>query len=61
VLGLTVDYYRQFARLGDRLALEPMSERALHVVLNELYPNDGALGRGALRARARARDSVLEL
>ena len=61
VLGLTVDYYRQFARFGDRLALEPMSERALGEVLAELYPHDTALGGRALRARARARGTVLAI
>ena len=61
VLGLTVDYYRQFQRLGDELALEPMSERALREVLAELYPHDTALGGRALASRARARETVLEL
>lgn len=61
VLGLTVDYYRQFQRLGDQLALEPMSERALRDVLAELYPHDTALGGRALASRARARETVLEL
>jgi phage/plasmid-like protein (TIGR03299 family) len=59
VLGLTVDYYRQFARFGDQLALAPMRERALGEVLAELYPHDTALGGRALRARARARESIL--
>jgi hypothetical protein len=27
--GLTVEYYRQFARFGDQFALQPMSERVL--------------------------------
>src|SRR5919206_2485274 len=44
VLGMTVDYYRQFAAFGDGLALQPMSERALRGVLDELYPHDTALG-----------------
>jgi phage/plasmid-like protein (TIGR03299 family) len=61
VLGLTVDYYEQFRRLGDRLALEPMSERALRDVLAELYPHDSALGGRALASRARARETVLAL
>jgi phage/plasmid-like protein (TIGR03299 family) len=61
VLGLTVDYYRQFARLGDRLALAPISERRLHDILGQLYPDGTALGGRALRARARARETVLEL
>jgi phage/plasmid-like protein (TIGR03299 family) len=61
VLSLTVDYYRQFARFGDQLALEPISERRLHHVLDELYPHDTALGARALRARARARETVARL
>jgi phage/plasmid-like protein (TIGR03299 family) len=61
VLGLTVDYYRQFQRVGDRLALEPMSERALRDVLAELYPHDTVLGGRALASRARARETVLAL
>jgi phage/plasmid-like protein (TIGR03299 family) len=55
VLGLTVEYYRQFQRLGDQLALEPMSERALRSVLSQLYPHDTALGGRALASRARGK------
>jgi uncharacterized protein DUF932 len=61
VLGLTVDYYRQFARFGDQLALAPMSEKELGAILAQLYPNDTALGGRAPRARTRARDTVLDL
>jgi hypothetical protein len=59
VLGMTVDYYRQFAAFGDALALAPMSERALRGVLDELYPHDGALGGRALSNRRRAREAVM--
>src|SRR3954454_11999670 len=59
VLGMTVDYYRQFAAFGDRLALAPISERALRGVLDELYPHDSALGGRALANRRRAREAVL--
>jgi hypothetical protein len=55
VPGLTVDYDRHFAQLGDQLALAPISERRLHDVIAERYPSDVALGGRALRARARAR------
>src|SRR4051812_18778197 len=54
VLGMPVDYYRQFAAFGDALALMPMSERALRSVLAELYPHDTALGGRALGNRRRA-------
>src|SRR4051812_40810739 len=59
VLGMTVDYYRQFAAFGDRLALTPMSEKALRGVLAELYPHDTALGGRALANRRRAREAVM--
>jgi phage/plasmid-like protein (TIGR03299 family) len=59
VLGMTVDYYRQFAAFGDELALTPMSERALRSVLGELYPHDTALGGRALANRRRAREAVM--
>jgi hypothetical protein len=61
VLSLTVDYYRQFARFGDQLALVSMSEKDLSDILAELYPNDAALGARASRARSRAREAVLDL
>jgi Domain of unknown function (DUF932) len=61
VLRLTVDYYRQFAAFGDRLALEPMGERALRHVLDDLYPHDTRLGGRALASRARARETVMAL
>jgi phage/plasmid-like protein (TIGR03299 family) len=59
VLGMTVDYYRQFAAFGDELALAPMSARALRSVLAELYPHDTGLGGRALANRRRAREAVM--
>src|SRR3954452_25333111 len=56
VLDMTVDYSRQFAAFGDRLALTPMSEKALRGVLAELSPHDTALGGRALANRRRARE-----
>jgi hypothetical protein len=38
-----------------------MSERALGEILAELYPDDTALAGRAVRARARARETVLAL
>jgi hypothetical protein len=41
VLGMTIDYERQFKVLADRLACEPMTERALeHRVLRYLWVID---------------------
>jgi hypothetical protein len=61
VLGMTVDYYRQFAAFGDRLAREPMSERALCSVLARLYSDDATLGGRALANRRQARESVVAI
>ena len=58
---MTVDYYRQFAAFGDRLALTPMSENALRSVLARLYPDDTALGGRALANRRHARESVMAI
>jgi Domain of unknown function (DUF932) len=56
---MTVDYYRQFAAFGDRLAVQPMSERALRSVVAELWPHDDTLGGRAQTIRRRAREAVL--
>jgi len=61
VLGMSVDYYRQFAAFGDHLASQAISERALRVVLGELYPHDTALGGRALANRRRAREAITRL
>ena len=39
VLDLSINYYAQFKRFGDRLASERCTERQLRAVLDELYPN----------------------
>ena len=39
VLDLSIDYYSQFKRHGDRLASEHCTERQLRVVLDKLYPS----------------------
>jgi hypothetical protein len=59
VLELTVDYYRQFAALGDRLALQPIGERGLARILSELYPG-GPSDRSA-RSAERAREAIVTL
>src|SRR4051794_13263772 len=61
VLGMTVNYYRQFAAFGDQLALQPMSEQALGRVLAELSPHDPALGGRALANRRRARETIIAI
>jgi hypothetical protein len=63
VLELSIDYYAQFKRFGDRLASERCSERQLRAILDELYPNgtSDAMSSRARISRQRRRDSVVEL
>jgi Domain of unknown function (DUF932) len=60
VLGMTIDYERQFRVLADRLALEPISERALeHSVLRHLWVIDEEQGKVARANRERTIGRVL--
>ena len=61
VLGLTVDYHRQFAALGDHLATQPLAEAALQRVLRQLYPDLPELGDRAAKSRREARAAVTGL
>lgn len=61
VMRLTLDYYKQFAKFGDKLAMQKMPERKLEQVLQELYPVDSAMGGRAVKNSARARDAVRSL
>lgn len=40
VMGLTMNYGKQFKEFGDRLASSKMTERQLKKVLEQLYPTD---------------------
>lgn len=62
VLELSVDYYRQFKALGDRLASECCTERQLRRVLEVLYPSgtDDVSDR-ARRSREQTRRRIVEL
>ena len=63
VLGMTIDYQRQFKALADRLALEPISEGALERrVLRHLWVSDDEnLGRRARENRERTIERVLAI
>lgn len=63
VLDLSIDYYEQFKRFGDRLASERCTERQLRAVLDELYPKgteDSVSGR-TRRSRQHTKDCIAEL
>ena len=62
VLGMTIDYQKQFKALADRLALEPISETALeHRVLRHLWVIDDDTGPRARANRERAIERVLAI
>jgi phage/plasmid-like protein (TIGR03299 family) len=62
VLGMTIDYERQFKALADRLALEPIGEPALeHRVLRHLWVIDDDTGPRARAHRERAIEHVLAI
>jgi hypothetical protein len=62
VLELSVDYYRQFKAVGDRLASERCTEAQLRRVLEELYPSgtDDVSDR-ARRSREQVKQRITEL
>src|ERR1700751_551797 len=60
VLGMTINYEKQFKALADRLAREPIAEPALeHRVLRHLWPIDNDTGPRARANRERAIEHVL--
>jgi hypothetical protein len=62
VLGMTLDYQKQFKALADRLALEPISPTALeHRVLRHLWVIDDDTGARARANRERAIERVLAI
>jgi phage/plasmid-like protein (TIGR03299 family) len=62
VLGMTIDYEKQFKTLADRLAREPINERALdHRVLRHLWVVDEDLGKAARANRERTIGRVLDV
>ena len=62
VLGMTINYEKQFKALADRLALEPISALTLeHRVLRHLWPIDEDTGPRARAHRERAIEHVLAI
>jgi hypothetical protein len=62
VLGMTIDYQKQFKELADRLALQPISSHALECsVLRHLWITDADMGKVARANRERAIESVVAI
>ncbi len=62
VLGMTIDYQKQFKQLADRLALQPISAHALErSVLRHLWIIDEDMGKVAHANRERTIESVVTI
>lgn len=63
VLDLSINYYEQFKRYGDRLASEHCTERQLRSVLDELYPNgtNDTASERTRRSRQHTKDRITQL
>jgi phage/plasmid-like protein (TIGR03299 family) len=62
VLGMTIDYQKQFKALADRLAREPISTLSLErSVLRHLWTVDEDMGKVARANRERAIESVVAI
>ncbi|MEJ7803892.1 MAG: DUF932 domain-containing protein, partial [Candidatus Limnocylindria bacterium] len=62
VMGMTLNYARQFKALGDQLAREAITERRFErSVLSPLFAVEEGMGKVALANRERARGEVLDL
>jgi phage/plasmid-like protein (TIGR03299 family) len=62
VLGMTINYQQQFKELADRLARQPISERALErSVLRHLWVVGEDMGKRARENRERTIESVLSI
>ncbi len=62
-LDLSINYYEQFKRLGDRLASERCAERQLRAVLDKLYPNgtSDSVSSRTRSSRQQTKDRIAEL
>jgi hypothetical protein len=62
VMRLTINYAEQFKRLGDRLALEPISEAALRTrVLDRLFAVEDGMPERAARNREQAKRAIMAI
>jgi phage/plasmid-like protein (TIGR03299 family) len=61
VMGITIDYYKQFKELGDQMALTQFSERSLADVLDALYPVEGSMGDRAITNREVAKGTIMSI
>lgn len=57
-LGITVNYYKQFKKVGDKLATKKLTERKFDAILRDLYGTTEGMGDRAIRNREQARETI---
>lgn len=61
VMGITIDYYKQFKQLGDEMALVPFTEAKMNQVLEALYPVESGMGDRAVTNRDVAKNAIMSI
>jgi phage/plasmid-like protein (TIGR03299 family) len=62
VMEMTINYYEQFKKFGDQMALESISQSALETrVLDKLYPVEEGMGDRAVKNRNVAKEAILSI
>lgn len=62
VMGLTLNYTKQFKILGDKLALEPFTVPQFEAVTSKLFPIDrDEMGKRAITNREKAQGTLLDI
>jgi phage/plasmid-like protein (TIGR03299 family) len=60
-LGITVNYYKQFKKVGDKLGSKKLADSKMAKVLGDLYPIEQSMGDRAAKNREEARETVMAL
>ena len=61
VLKLSVNYFKQFEKVGMKLASKRLTEKKLDTIMRELYPMETGLGDRAVSNREEAYEQVRQL
>lgn len=60
-LGITVNYYKQFKKVGDKLGQKKLADGKMSKLLADLYPVEQDMGDRAARNRTEAREMVMAI
>jgi phage/plasmid-like protein (TIGR03299 family) len=60
-LGISINYYKQFKKVGDKLGTKKLSDGKFEKVLTDLYPIEQGMGDRAAKNRTEARQTIMAL